>query len=453
MAVRHPDRIDLHDERGERIAEDIPLDAISPLHNPAIKKICETFKRSVIVNLRRIEDSLRSGRMGGEMGVGEECQIPGIELDLPIVENAEKIAELVDRYVRVSDDDDTSVHVLGGGEILFVQVPTLRMYMASDWASATVNVGVATAHAIIELFNITPFNGSNVIKSAIFGRYPQSITLRGAVTGLLRGWPPALDGVGLAFRTNMVNDIVAITNKNTLNGVALSAILETLAMFDSGDAIHPVYERYHLLRLAYQGLNANNLVYELVKENGKDGTIGTVILSLIRRAEEDGVIKVKETLPSGFKIYKTDDACLWNAYMAAGQLAAVIVNCGAMRAVQGAPATINAFNDIIKLATGLPDLDFGRVLGTSIGFAFYTHNIYGGAGPGAYAPAGPLLRHSRGFIAPCIVAGMCMDAGTQTFTPELTSGVYMKIRDVLPPEMKQPIKYVAEAASEIKDKL
>ncbi|HEX59028.1 MAG TPA: methyl-coenzyme M reductase subunit beta, partial [Methanomicrobia archaeon] len=53
MAVRHPDRIDLHDERGERIAEDIPLDAISPLHNPAIKKICETFKRSVIVNLRR----------------------------------------------------------------------------------------------------------------------------------------------------------------------------------------------------------------------------------------------------------------------------------------------------------------------------------------------------------------------------------------------------------------
>ncbi|MHC1635269.1 MAG: coenzyme-B sulfoethylthiotransferase subunit beta [Candidatus Methanospirareceae archaeon] len=451
--VKYKDRIDLYNERGERIAEDIPLEAISPLHNPAIKKICYTFKRTAVVNLRKIENSLKTGHLGSEIMVGEECQIPGAEMDLPIVENAEKIAEKVENSIRVKPDDDTNVQVLENGEIMLVQVPSIRLEIASDWTSTVVNVGIATAHAIIETFNISALDGSEAIKSAIFGRYPQTITVKGAVSGLLPAWPPALDGVGLAYRSNRFNDIVAITNRNTLNGAALSAILETMAMFDSGDCAHPVYERYHLLGLAYQGLNANNLVYDLVKENGKEGTIGTVIMSLIRRAKEDGVIRVKERLSSGYEIYTTDDAPLWNAYMAAGQLAACIVNCGAMRAVQGVPASMVAFNDLIKLNTGLPDIDFGRALGTVIGYSFYSHNIYGGAGPGAYAPGNPLLRSCRGFVAPCVVAAMCLDAGTQVFTPELTSGIYIKIRNALPMEVRQPIKYVAEAALEIKDKI
>ncbi len=451
--VKHPDRVDLYDERGGRIAEDIPIEAISPLHNPVIQKICDCFKRTVIVNLKKVETSLREGHLGSMMGVGEECQIPGVEMDLKIVENAEKIAELVESYIRVREDDDTSVRILDDGNIMLVQVPSIRMSMSADFSSAVVNTGIATAHAIIELFDISPFSGSEAIKSAIFGRYPQSREIKGAVSGLLPAWPPAMDGVGLSFRSNRINDIVAITNKNTFNGVALSSILENTAMFESGDAIHPVYERYHLLGLAYQGLNANNLVYELVKENGRDGTIGTVIISLIKRAREDGVIRVKEKLPSGYEIYTTDDGSLWNAYMAAGQLAAVIVNSGAARAVQGAPGSINAFNDLIKMCVGLPDVDFGRALGTCIGYAFYSHCIYGGAGPGAYRPCDTLLRHCRGFVAPCVVAAMCMDAGTQIFSPEMTSSVYIKIRGALPKEVRQPLNYVAEAATEIKDKI
>ncbi|MHC1585118.1 MAG: coenzyme-B sulfoethylthiotransferase subunit beta [Candidatus Syntropharchaeia archaeon] len=448
--MRHPDRIDLYNDRGEVIGEKIPLDAVSPLYNRAIKKIVGTFKRTAIVNLKKIEDSLRTGKLGSEMGLGDECQIPGIEMDLDIVGNAENIAESIEKMVRVREDDDTDVKLLDGGEIIVVQIPTSRVEIASDWTVSRVVSGIATAHAIIEIFDISPFDGSERIKSAIFGRYPQSIAAKGAVSGLMPAWTSTLDGVGLAFRSNSINDIAALTNKNTLNGVALSSILEHTAMFERGDAIHPVYERYHLLGLAYQGLNANNLVYDLVKENGEDGTIGTVIESFIRRAEEDGVIKVKETLPSGYKIYKTDDACLWNAYMAAAQLASVIVNCGAMRAAQGVPASIVAFNDIIKLAVGLPDVDFGRTLGVAVGFSFYSHNIYGGAGPGAYTPGNPLLRTARGFIAPCVVAAMCLDAGTQTFTPELTSGTLFRVREVLPPEIKEPIKYVAEAAEEVK---
>ena len=40
------------------------------------------------------------------------------------------------------------------------------------------------------------------------------------------------------------------------------------------------FERAQLLLYAFQGLNANNMVYDLVKENGKTGTIGTVVQSL-----------------------------------------------------------------------------------------------------------------------------------------------------------------------------
>ena len=45
-------------------------------------------------------------------------------------------------------------------------------------------------------------------------------------------------------------------------------LTEQTATFEMGDAIG-AFERSHLLGLAFQGLNANNLVYDLVKENGK----------------------------------------------------------------------------------------------------------------------------------------------------------------------------------------
>ncbi|HDM36505.1 MAG TPA: methyl-coenzyme M reductase subunit beta [Candidatus Syntrophoarchaeum butanivorans] len=445
--------IDLYDEEGKILAEDIPLQAISPLRNRAIRDMIMTFKRSAIINLKKAEHALKTGALGSEMGIGEDCQIPGCEMDLDIVANAGTIADMIREWLQVEPGDDTVVELIDGGEMLFVLVPKRRVEIGSDLATPRVNVGIAVAHAIIEIFGLTPFTGTEVIKAAIFGRYPQSISAKGALSGLIPAWPPTVDGVGLNFRTNMVNDIVAMTNKDTMNGVALSSILEHVAMFDSGDAIHPAYERYHLLGLAFQGLNADNLVYDLVKENAVDGTIGSVIVDLISRAEKDGVISVKETLPSGFKIYKTDDASLWNAYLAAGQLASVIINCGAMRAAQGVPASMVEFNDMIKLATGLPDIDYGRGLGTSIGVSFYSHNIYGGAGPGAFSPANPLLRHCRGFLAPCFVAAMCLDAGTQMFTPELTSSNFLRVRDVLPEEIKKPIRAVAEAALELKGKL
>lgn len=90
-----------------------------------------------------------------------------------------------------------------------------------------------------------------------------------------------------------------------------------------GNAIG-IFERYQLLGLAYQGLNANNMVYDLVKSNGKTGTIGTVVHSVVERAIEDKVIKAGEKFPSGFVMYEANDVPMWNAYCAAGTLAATM---------------------------------------------------------------------------------------------------------------------------------
>ena len=76
-----------------------------------------------------------------------------------------------------------------------------------------------------------------------------------------------------------------------MNSAALSSIYEQAGIFEMGGAVG-MFERHQLLGLACQGLNANNVVYDIVKENGKDGTIGTVIESIVGRAVEDGVISV-----------------------------------------------------------------------------------------------------------------------------------------------------------------
>jgi methyl-coenzyme M reductase beta subunit len=247
----------------------------------------------------------------------------------------------------------------------------------------------------------------------------------------------------------MANHIVALTGKSAMNAAALSSIFEQAASFEMGDAIGP-FERQQLLGLAYQGLNANNIVYGITKDNGKTGTVGTVVESIVGRAIEDKVIKVKEKLPSGFKTYTTNDFPLWNAYAAAGLLAAIMVNVGAARASQGIPSTILYYNDLLEHETSLPGVDYGRSMGTSVGMSFFSHSIYGGGGPGLFHGNHVVTRHSKGFVNPVIAAGCCLDAGTQMFSPEHTSSL---VKDVFGdiPEFKTPLKVVGKEAKKIKD--
>lgn len=440
----YEDKIDLYGTDGKLLESDVPLEAVSPMLNPTIENIVQEVKRSVAVNLSGIEKSLEKAAYGGKSNF-----IPGRELKLPIVDNVDVIAAKIEKMIRVDDEDDFNLKLINKGDQLLVQLPSQRLKMAGDYTVSTMVTGSAVVQAIIDTFNVDKFDAS-AIKTAVLGKYPQSVDFSGANVSALLGPPQMLEGMGYGLRNITANHVVAITKKNTLNAVALSSLLEQTANFEMGDAVG-AFERFHLLGLAYQGLNANNLVFDLVKENGK-GTVGTVVTSLVERALDDGVIKVAKTMPSGYNIYEPVDWALWNAYAAAGLMSSVIVNIGASRAAQGVASTLLYYNDILEFETSLPGVDYGRVEGTGVGMSFFSHSIYGGGGPGIFHGNHVVTRHSKGFAVPCTAAAMCMDAGTQMFSPEMTSGLVGTIYSDIE-YFKEPLKYIADGAREIKDQI
>ncbi len=436
------DKVDLYDDRGNLIDSKVPLDALSPLVNPAIKKIISIIKRAVAVNLRGIERTLATGAVGGR-----GCVIKGRELKLDVVANAQAIVDKLEKLIRVKPDDDTEIKILRNGENLLVMVPSLRLEAGVEYMTALTTVAAALCCALIETFNISMWD-YDMIHAAVWGRYPQSVDPMGANVSMLLAVPQQNEGMGYALRNIPAAHIAMITRKNAMNAAALSAILEQTAMYEMGDAVGP-FERYQLLGLAYQGLNANNLVYDLVKENGKTGTLGDVVRSTVKRAVSDGVIKPLKKLPSGYVVYTTDDVPLWNAYAAAGLLAGTMITCGAARAMQHITTVLVYYNDLIERETGLPGVDFGRVEGTGIEMSFFSHSIYGGGNPCVFHGNHIVTRHSKGFVIPCVSAAVALDAGTVYYAPERISGVVGEVLGEIP-ELREPLKYVNEAASKIK---
>ncbi|MDO8869142.1 MAG: coenzyme-B sulfoethylthiotransferase subunit beta [Methanobacteriaceae archaeon] len=439
--AKFDDKIDLYDDRGNLVEEQVPLEALSPLRNPAIKSIVQGIKRTVAVNLEGIENALKAAKVGGPA-----CKILGRELDLDIVGSAESIAATAKEMIQVTEGDDTKVELLSGGKKALVQLPTARFDAAAEYSAAPLVTATAFVQAIVSEFDISMYD-ANMIKAAVLGRYPQSVEYMGANIATMLDIPQKLEGPGYALRNIMVNHVVATTLKNTMQSAALSSILEQAAMFEMGDAVG-AFERMHLLGLAYQGMNADNVVYDLVKSNGAEGTVGSVIADIVDRAAEDGVIGVEKDL-NGFKVYGTDDLAKWNAYAAAGVMAATMVNQGAARAAQGVSSTLLYYNDSIEFETGLPSVDFGRTEGVAVGFSFFSHSIYGGGGPGIFNGNHIVTRHSKGFAIPCVAAAMSLDAGTQMFSPEATSGLIKEVFSQVD-EFREPLKYVVEAAADIK---
>ena len=439
--AKFDDKIDLYDDRGNLVESEVPIEAISPLHNPAIKSIISGVKRTVAVSLGGIEKSLKTGAVGGA-----KSKILGREMDLPLTENADNIAASLKDMLQVKEDDDTKVEVLSGGKTILVQVPTIRLDSAAEYSVATLATATALTQTIIKEFDVSMYD-ANMVKAAILGRYPQSVEYMGSNLKTMLDVPQKLEGPGYSLRNIKANDFVAATLKNTLQATALASIFEQTAMFEMGDAVG-AYERMHLLGLAYQGLNADNMVLDLVKDNAVDGTVGSIVQDTIAKAEADGIIAAEKDL-NGFSLYGTNDAAKWNAYAAAGCTAAIMVNVGAARAAQGIPSTILYFNDNIEFATGLPSIDWGRAEGVAVGFSFFSHSIYGGGGPGLFNGNHVVTRHSKGFTIPCVAAGMALDAGTQLFSPEATSGLIKEVYSEID-EFREPLKYVALAAAEIK---
>jgi methyl-coenzyme M reductase beta subunit len=431
------DKVDIYDDRGKLLESNVDIKALAPTRNPAIKKIITDTKRSVAISVAGIQGALASGKMGGK-----GRQILGRGLNYDLVGNVDALAAKVKELVQVDEGDDTNVKILKGGKSLLVQAPEARMVSGADYMSATTVGSAATTQAILDMFN-TDMYDAPIVKAAVWGSYPQTLDLMGGQVQSILGIPQNNEGLGFSLRNIMANHVAAITAKSAINTSALSSIYEQAGIFEMGGAVG-MFERHQLLGLACQGLNANNVLYDVIKENGKSGTIGTVIETIVGRALEAKVISVDKTAPSGYKFYKANDVPMWNAFAAVGTLAATIVNCGAARAAQGVSATLLYFNDILEKETGLPGCDYGKVEGVAVGFSFFSHSIYGGGGPGVFNGNHVVTRHSRGFAIPCVCAACALDAGTQMFTIESTSGL---IGDVFGgiPEFREPIKAVAGA--------
>ena len=163
---KYEDVVDLYDDNGKRIAKDVPLEAISPLRNNAIKKIVSLTKRTCAVSLAGIEKALKTGSMTGGGVI-----IQGKEIDIPLVENADKLAKVIEDTLRVYDDDGTVVKVKTGGKNLVAVVPEVRMEAGVEYTTGFTNVAAATTEAIIDMFDI-PMYKANMVKAAVWGRYP-----------------------------------------------------------------------------------------------------------------------------------------------------------------------------------------------------------------------------------------------------------------------------------------
>lgn len=457
--MKFEERIDLYSDEGKVLAEKIPIEALSPLRNPYMGEIYVTMKKTVVVDLKKLERMLREGECGWGTLVGQdEVKMPWYGFEIDLVENANEIASELKKSLQIKEGDDTTVLVLEDGNTFIVQLSEEVIRRSGDWSAAFAMTSVALGQIISKMANLSPLENPHrlgILKNCLWGRYPQATTPQPSnpVAPLLK-YPSAIEGIGVGLKSIMINHLVALANNRTLQGVALTTILEQGGETEMGDCVG-WYERNQLLASAYQGFNANNLVLDLIKEN-RNGTVADVIESLMRRAYEDGVIhKMGDSYPyvqpSGYVLWGMRDFPTWNAYACAALLAATIVNSGATRSAQAASSVFAYFNDMLAFAAGgLPDPDSGRVMGTGVGFQFYTHGIYGGAGPGAFTLEHVITRSTSGFLTPCATAGMCLDAGTQIFKPTTTSGLYYTLADHLP-IFKNPMEKAAEAAENIKN--
>jgi methyl-coenzyme M reductase beta subunit len=433
------DKVDLYDDRGNKLLGDVPITALSPLRNPAIKKICGLVARTAAVDLAGLEKRLETGAIAGK-----QMMIRNKHMDLDIVGKGKEIATRVKDMLQVEAGDETKADLVAGGKRLKVEVPAARIL--ADYSAARTNVCAALTQAVIDTFGVAMWYAPDV-KAAVWGMYPQDPAMTGTVVATLVDVPISNEGPGYTLRNIPVNHIAATVRKRAMPGACLSMILEESACYEMGDALGP-FERGHLLDFAYEGLNANNMLYSLIKENGQDGTLGDVVYALVDKAKADGVAKPKSKLGSGYTVFGTDDLQMWNAYASTGMLAAVMVNCAAMRAGQPVPSSIMYFNELLEHDTGLPGVDYGKAQGASVSSSFFSHSIYGGGGPGVFHGNHIVTRHAKGQFVPCFCAAMCIDADTQYFAPARTSGLYGEVLGAIP-EFAEPMKAVAEGAKEI----
>ena len=224
--AKFDDKVDLYDDRGTLVDSNVPIEALSPVRNPAIQKIVTGIKRTVAVNLEGIENSLRNAAVGGK-----SSKILGREMDLDITGNADAIAASLKDMIKVTDDDDTNVELISNGKRILVQVPSKRIDASAEYSVATLATSNALIQSIINNLDVSMYD-ANMVKAAVLGTYPQSVDYGGSNIATMLNVPQKLEGPGYSFRNITANHIVAATLKNSFQATALASILEQTAMFE-----------------------------------------------------------------------------------------------------------------------------------------------------------------------------------------------------------------------------
>lgn len=442
------DRVSLYSDRGEVLAEDVPIEAISPLHNPGAQQVKDTLCRTILWNAEEAEYKIKSGHLGDEYIHIPRTPWLAME-DYEIMANIEKIAKRVEELLRTAPDDDTEVQILRGGRYLLVRPPTRLAWCGIEYQTALTNVAYAIEQACVDVCD-ADWRTYPYIHAAIYGRFPQTPEYDGSSLRWMLKPVIEDENPGYALRNMLINHIAACTRSRTLEAAALCSLLETISVVEMGEMLGPWY-RHYLMTMAYQGFNGNDLVRDILKECGQNGTMADVVAYTVERMIDDGVIKEKKTFPSGYKMYESVDEDLRHAYLSSGMLAATIVNCGSARAAQGVMTSIYYFNDQMEMETALPCTGYGVSMGTALASGFFSHTIYGGSAPGLYSGNHVITKTGKVYYMPCYAAAVAIDAGTQTWTPEMTSefvgDVYSEI-DII----REPMEAIAEGALEIKSK-
>jgi len=255
--AKYKETIDLYDDQGKQLKSGVALDKISPLVNKGALEAIDLTKRTVAVNLAGIDNAIKTGSMG-------KGRILGRAIKADCVKDADALSDAIAKMVSVEDGDDTKITKVGGGKMLLVEVPSARLQAAATYDAATSAVAAAVTYALIEKYKVGMYDGAYV-KSAVWGAYPQTMDMQGGNIISILSIPQNNEGLGYALRNIPANHVAMMTHRNAMQAAALSSTFEQAGEFEMGMAIGP-FERAQLLLYAYQGLNANNIVYDLVKK-------------------------------------------------------------------------------------------------------------------------------------------------------------------------------------------
>ncbi|HOT03743.1 MAG TPA: methyl-coenzyme M reductase subunit beta, partial [Methanolinea sp.] len=171
--AKYKDTCDLYDDNGKLLKSGVALDKISPLTNEGILKLIDLTKRTVAVNLAGLDNSIKTGAMGGKNN-----QILGRAIKCDCVKDADALSAKIAEYVSVTKGDDTKITKVGGGKMLLVEVPSARLRAAATYDAATTAVAAATTQALIDQYKVGMFDAPYV-KSAVWGSYPVTMDMAG----------------------------------------------------------------------------------------------------------------------------------------------------------------------------------------------------------------------------------------------------------------------------------